>query len=329
MRTLFLFVGWALLCLVVILLAEQPRLGAKPAPPAAATGKEAAAAGQADEAAIRQLVANFAKAYNAGDAKAIAAQFIVGGEVTSGSGQRVQGRQAIEDLFSEIFKAHPKTHIDVETESIRFLGPGMAIEEGASTVKYDPAGSAESGQYLVEYVKQDGRWQVVSTRELDEAGGGESALGQLDWLVGNWIDESPEALVKTSFRWTDNHLFLLGEFSVHIAGRPAMSGTHRIGWDPLAKQIRSWIFDSEGGFGEALWTASPTDSSDGAVDRWIVKMSGVTHDGRLGSATNIYTRLGDDRYSFESRDRVVGGIPAQNLPEIIVTREAPEPSQPE
>ena len=91
MRTLFLFVGWALLCLVVILLAEQPRLGAKPAAPAAAAGKEAAATGQTDEGAIRQLVANFAKAYNAGDAKAIAAQFIVGGEVTSGSGQRVQG----------------------------------------------------------------------------------------------------------------------------------------------------------------------------------------------------------------------------------------------
>ena len=84
-----------------------------------------------------------------------------------------------------------------------------------------------------------------------------------------------------------------------------------------------------GGTRGRLWTASPTDSSDGAVDRWIVKMSGVTHDGRVGSATNIYTRLGDDRYSFESRDRVVGGIPAPSLPEIIVSREAPEPGKPE
>ena len=29
--------------------------------------------------------------------------------------------------------------------------------------------------------------------------------------------------------------------------------TQRIGWDPVADHIRSWEFDSEGGFGEGKW----------------------------------------------------------------------------
>ena len=55
-------------------------------------------------------------------------------------------------------------------------------------------------------------------------------------------------------------------------GRPAMTGSQRIGWDPLAKKIHSWVFDSEGGLAEGVWTR------DG--NRWIVKLSGVTRDGK-------------------------------------------------
>ena len=58
----------------------------------------------------------------------------------------------------------------------------------------------------------------------------------------------------TSYRWTDNHRFILGQFTVQIGGKPAMTGSQRIGWDPLKKTIRSWVFDSEGGFAEGLWS---------------------------------------------------------------------------
>ena len=37
-----------------------------------------------------------------------------------------------------------------------------------------------------------------------------------------------------------------------------MTVTQRIGWDPAAKQIRSWEFDSEGGFGEGTWGETAT-----------------------------------------------------------------------
>ena len=94
-------------------------------------------------------------------------------------------------------------------------------------------------------------------------------------MIGDWVDESPEALVMTSYRWTDNQCYILSEFKVQIGGRPMMTGSQRIGWDPLAKKIRSWVFDSEGGFGEGIWTREG--------NRWIVKRTGVTRDGKIAS----------------------------------------------
>ena len=121
----------------------------------------------------------------------------------------------------------------------------------------------------------------------------------------------------TSYRWTDNQCYILSEFKVQIGGRPVMTGSQRIGWDPLAKKIRSWVFDSEGGFGEGLWTREG--------NQWIVKMTGVTRDGKIASATNIITKVSKDRMTWQSRDRIVGGEKMPDIKEIPITRKPPLP----
>ena len=82
-------------------------------------------------------------------------------------------------------------------------------------------------------------------------------------------------------------------------GQPVLSGTQRIGWDPLRRQFKTWIFDSEGGHGEGYWTRNG--------DQWVIKVEGVRQDGQPASATNIITRLGKDRTSWQSVDRTLGG----------------------
>jgi hypothetical protein len=109
----------------------------------------------------------------------------------------------------------------------------------------------------------------------------------------------------------------LSEFKVQIGGRPLMTGTQRIGWDPLAKKIRSWVFDSEGGFGEGIWTREG--------NQWIVKMTGVTRDGKIASATNITTRVSKHRMTWQSRDRIIGGEKTLDIAEIPITRKPPPP----
>ena len=271
-----------------------------------------------DEKAIRLAVEAFAKAYNAGDAKAIASLFATDGEIVSEEGQSTQGREGIEQVFAGIFKEHPKTHMDLAVGSIRFIGADMAVEDGTATVTHGPGEPAQRSPYAVVHTRCGGKWMTASARDLpDEAPTPEEQLKQLEWIIGEWVDESPEALVMTSYRWTDNQCYILSEFKVQIGGRPVMTGTQRIGWDPLAKKIRSWVFDSEGGFGEGLWTR------DG--NQWIVKMTGVRRDGKIASATNITTRVSKDRMTWQSRDRIVGGEKAPDIEEIPITRKPPPP----
>ena len=67
-----------------------------PAPPPAAE-----AAASPDEAAIRALVAEFVRAYNAGDAPAIAALCTDDAQITAEEGRAVTGRAAIEERFAD------------------------------------------------------------------------------------------------------------------------------------------------------------------------------------------------------------------------------------
>ena len=96
-----------------------------------------------------------------------------------------------------------------------------------------------------------------------------------------------------------------------------MSISQRIGWDPLARQIRSWEFDSAGGFGEGRW------SRDG--DRWTIKHMGVLADGMASSATNIMTNERQDMLSWVSTDRVVGDETLPDTESDVLVRVPPPP----
>ncbi len=104
-------------------------------------------------------------------------------------------------------------------------------------------------------------------------------LRNVEWLLGEWIAEGEESVVEFNSQWDDNKAYLLNDFEVVQDGAVTMRGTQRIGWDPQSKTIRAWIFDSNGGFGEAVWTPG-----DGV---WIAKAHGVTADGKSASATRI------------------------------------------
>ena len=299
--------------------AKAPPAKAAPAaaPKAPAIKALGATSREADEKAIRLVAADFAKHYNAHDAKALAGLFTADAEIVDEAGIATQGKAQIEDSFATIFEDNPDSQIEVNVKSVRFLGPSVAIEDGTTTVVHDPGETPERNRYTVVHTKQDGNWLMASARDLADEPVEEEKLKELAWMIGEWVDESPDALIMTSTHWADNQHFLLSEFTIHVAGRPLMQGTQRIGWDPLAKIIRSWVFDSEGGFAEGAY------SHDG--DRWIVKLSGVTRDGKVASATNITTVIGKDRFVWESHDRNVGGEAQPDLDPVSVVRKPPKP----
>jgi uncharacterized protein (TIGR02246 family) len=313
LTSLCLAVVAAIACTVV---AQTAAPGGRPA--AAKVESKAAAdrARDADTKAIRATADAFAKAYNAHDPKAIAALFSADGEIVDESGDAKQGRAEIEGVFTAVFEEYPEATMAIDITAVRFLGANLAEEDGTVNVVHTPGDAPEQNRYTVLHLKQDGKWSMVSARDLpDDQADPAEMLKPLDWLIGDWVDESPDSLIKTTYAWTDNKAYILSEFRIQIAGREVMTGSQRIGWDPLAKVIRSWVFDSEGGFAEGVYT------QDG--DRWIVRLMGVTRDGEPASATNIFTTLGKDRMSWQSRDRSVGGKATPDTETYIVVRPPP------
>ena len=115
-----------------------------------------------------------------------------------------------------------------------------------------------------------------------------------------------------------NNSFLIRDYQVEIKGEKATSGTVFIGWDPQTGQIKSWLFDSDGGHGEGLWTRT-------GENEWVVKAQGVLRDGRPTSATQIHVVLNKDSVKTSSIDRIVGVQIAPDIADVVMVRKPPEP----
>jgi uncharacterized protein (TIGR02246 family) len=273
----------------------------------------------ADLKMLQDDIAAFEKAFAAGDAKALAAMFTDDAQVADDSGS-TRGRANIEARFASYFSTNPKATISIKPDAVRFLTPDVAIEDGRATVTFaPPGGPPETTEYTVVYVKQDGRWLQSSLRDhaaIEPAV--PERLKDLEWLVGEWVNESSEAVVHTTCKWSDDKHYLLRDFTVTVAGRLALKGTQRIGWDPSAKQVRSWVFDSDGGFSEGEWTR--------AGERWMIKSHGVNHDGERVTATMSITRLGPSSLRWSAFDRSRGGDLSPEVVVFTLVRRPPPPN---
>ena len=270
-----------------------------------------------DEQAIRKAVVAFVEQYNAHNADGLTALFAADARMTLRDGTEFNGRDEIKQAFEQAFAASPKGALSVVVDSLRFLTPDVAVEEGFTSLFPDGDTLVARSRYTVVHLKKDGKWLMQSVRTVEEES--LSAYGDLqplEWLVGEWLDEGRTENVESTFRWDENKSFLLEEFQVIRDGEVVMKGTQRIGWDPQMKQIRSWTFDSAGGFGEAVWT--PVE------DRWVVKAKAVTADGTSASATRTLTRAAPDRVIWTATDRLAGD---EQLPDLAVTlvRKPPQP----
>lgn len=135
-------------------------------------------------------------------------------------------------------------------------------------------------------------------------------LQELGWLEGDWVDEGEKGeLAKATYYWAENDNFLVSSFVTTLKDVPVAGGTQWIGWDGAAKHIRSWPFNSNGGFAEGTWSR--------AGDRWTVNVSATPRDGKKMSATVVITKVNDDHLTWQSTKRSVDGT---SLPDSDVIK---------
>lgn len=269
------------------------------------------------EGAIRASAVRFSDAYNAHNAKVVAAGFTVGAEFVTEDGSTLRGREALERHFAAVFSESPQVHVELKVDSVRRLAAAAAIEEGTVTLTRAPGEQPTKSRYMAVHVLDAGGWLVALVR--DEAARN-SGLAELDWMVGDWMDESEGALILTSCRRAAEENQLLQEFTIRRPGEAAASGTTRVARDPQTGQIRSWTFDSRGGRSEALWSRAPGNA-------WVLKSRGVNAAGRVFSATAVLRKIDADTMTWESRDRVEGGVLSPDFGPVTVKRRPPAPGE--
>lgn len=275
----------------------------------AATDRETA-----DEAAIRQAVGAYVAAFNREDAKALAAMWSPDAVYTNrSSGEQVVGRAEIEKQFAAIF-AEKDIKLEAKTDSVRFVSPNVAMEQGKAKV-LRPKQAPEESDYTAVYVKRDGQWLLdrVTEDETPVVPTHYEQLKELEWMIGRWVDQDENATVVTECNWTKNDNFIVRSFTVQIRDQIDMAGMQIIGWDASTKQIRSWVFDSDGGFGQATWKRKG--------DRWTVQQSGVLPDGRKSSATMLINRVDDNTCTVQMVNRTADGELLPNVAAVTLTKE--------
>jgi uncharacterized protein (TIGR02246 family) len=278
-----------------------------------------------DERAIRGLLTGLGRAYNDADAEGIGGVFDEDAVLYDADGAETRGRAAIVAQYKEGFSGGPTARIAGAIDSLRFLGPDTASLSGQFELLGDDDDVLAAGRYGALATRRDGKWRLAEVRdysvaEAEPAAAAAQALGDLDWMVGEWVDESPEAKVTSTVRRAEGGRFLVREYTLHIAGAPATSGTQWIGYDPRSRQIQSWVFDSQGGHGEGLWVREG--------DGWLIKATGVLADGRATTATQHIEPINKDAVRLRSFDRTIGDEALPDTAEITLVRRPPAPAGP-
>lgn len=258
-----------------------------------------------DEAAIRQRGKDYVAAVRRGDGDAIAAFWTAEGSFVDETGHSAKGRALAKGVKAPRDEGETR-RITVSVESIRLITPDVAVEDGSLSSPPGVLSGSSARRYTAIWVRQKGIWLLDSVREaaVRLARHGEQ-LGDLDWMVGDWVSDDAGKTVRLTCRWSDDKNFLLREINVTLSDREPLRVTQRIGWDARESQVRSWTFDSEGGHGDGLWFRKG--------DQWIIEARSTLSDGGQATGTNTLTKDGDDAFVWESSNGEIEAQPVDDL----------------
>lgn len=270
---------------------------------------------------ISQIFANYEKAFNAGDAKAIGALWKNDGEFIDPLGNKIVGREAIEKLFRDFFSRTPGEKLTIKVLSLKEEEEGRVVmAEIVPEVSPPLSGGLGPNKATIVMVRSGETWLIEGVRETPNNPLSYEHLKSLEWLVGSWSTQAPSSAesgkanqisIISTCQWTANKSFLTRTFTTRMQ-QLEFHGTEIIGWDPQIKSIRSWLFESTGGFTESKW------KQDGK--KWVIEMKGLLANGEVVSSTTTLTKVDENTIAIESQKRMRGGKPQPDIAKLTLHR---------
>ncbi len=279
-----------------------------------AAGDDAASQADDDLAAIRAAVQAYVDAFNKRDVEQLVALWSPEGVYHSRQGgEALTGHDALREAFTANFAEESVPTVAVDSASIEFVSPNVAVERGTATVTHAEEDSYQT-EYSAVYVKRDGKWLIdrIAEDEIVEPPSNYSQLQDLEWLIGEWESVGEDGGIEFDCQWAKNQNFISRRFKVMRGDEVQMSGLEIIGWDPHKEVIRSWLFDSDGAFVEGTWTK--------LADHWSVQAVATLADGGIGSYTGIVRPLDETSFSFQKINQVIDSQILPHMDEVTIQR---------
>lgn len=305
-------------------------------PPAAETKQVGEAGGAVVEAdpkwtpeqlQVIERSKKFDEAFGKGDLESMLSLFSPDIRIVDENGGIYEGLEEARGLYQRGFDESPGATIRTVVDSIHFITPDVAVEDGTS-VMTPTAGDPVQTTYQAVYARKEGQWKLSQLRDyampvVRDSGLHSEYLAVLQWIVGEWVYEGPNGVVDAKAVWVDDENGIEVRFSRQIDGAAKTLATVRIGYDPRLKQIKSWTFDSAGGHGTSTW------GRVGDEDSWLLKNDAVMPDGKTVTTSQLFEldETGDKIY-WTTFDKAIDGVISPNREEVVLTRRAPAPAAP-
>jgi uncharacterized protein (TIGR02246 family) len=269
---------------------------------------------EADRVAIDKFNKAMIQAFGARDAAAVAASWTNEGEFVHNDGEPIRGRAAIQEGYADFFKTlKGKPRLEVQSEVLRFPAADMAVTEASLRLRDDDGEIVASGRQSTVLVRQGGQWKAAVVREWDCDINKDFSLKDLEWLIGTWRAVSEDRDLTITYEWDESRTFIRGKFTAREGAKPLESGEEIIGGDSAEGVVRSWVFQSDGGFGEGAW------NRDGK--KWNIDVHGVRADGRKLTATLIYIPIDPGTITWQAINQTVDGALVADTQPIKVTKQ--------
>lgn len=270
-----------------------------------------------DRQAIAKLTEDIVRAFGRRDAAAMAAHWTEQGEYTQDGGPPIRGRAEIQEGYAEFFRTiqgEPK--VDVHLDAVRFPSADVALVEATLRRRNEGGEVVASARQDVVLVRERDRWRLAVVREWDRDVRPSSSLKDLEWLVGTWHAATADREASITYAWDEHKAFIRGNFTVKEGTKVIESGTETIGRDNSDGVIRTWLFQSDGGFAGGVLTR------EGAA--WSLDVHAVRADGSRLTGTVMYVPVDPQTFTWQAVNQTVDGEAVADTPPIKVTKRATE-----
>ena len=270
---------------------------------AAAARGGASGAADAPQAAdaIRAAAAAYVTAFNGRDFEALADQWTEKAELVEG-GSRVAGREPIVRSIRGWLERHPQAGLEIEVTEVELLAAPLARVSGVMRFTRRPGDRKAESRFTSLRVLEEGTWRRAESLGAPSHA---AALADLDWLLGQWHADDPQAglAVEATYEKTAGGYCIVGRSKHKPKTGAAIESLEVIHADRDSGTIRSWTFDSTGaraegvivgegtGF-EQLLVGTPADSVAGSEARWV----------------RVVAPTGDGRFTLHAIERSIDGV---------------------